>query len=1030
MKQSVRKNTIVALLVAFAMCLSVAFTFSFVGKVNADAANPYATVVAATSTPVTKEGKTAYKIDLEGGYGSRAAYDNAVDITKDFSMDLYDVSQWPVGEAANSLFIAFTDAHNNFYNFDGTSGYGSGVTLGLYHSLTDGTHSFKLVLYKGWVGGPYTPDGVSVYQTPDVASPAGDKLTIELGYSDDNSTWDISLNGGKVSVPANVFEAEGGFYPEENISMNNVYMMVSSMTKGSITVSAPGAEDMTSAIYEAAVAAIAQYKAAVEAGVYTADEYSAAMAKRAEIVLTGLTAEQTAELQAQITAIDLQLDEALAWYSVDNRTPFTIGSSTGSYGSRLIAVDGTNAYKLALSPGTTGGFGNRVSSTVAYDLTTLKFDILRASESIIQTDTSTAQHAFIAFTGGVNKYPTEDQNCLTLSFEHRVTEGSHSYKILFSNTWFENTWLANNGALYEVTVTDPADDKLSIEFSTSENGANLNVSMNGTSVALPMSLFGPGTGMYNGSADAINNVYFIYGTMNVSRNSMIVANITDSKTQAYQATDAYKNAMDNLADYIGIMTKGIANAEQCIDAIESKNSIATAGLRDYDVNYINAILAAYEPALQAARVQFAADLLDYDISAYEAAVEAIASVQDSFNAQALKDLIDGTLLESSPESAERVAAADALFKEKTDGVAKALSADVLAKMNAAKSANDIRIARDLRTQLSAEYLAFLSEEALGKVNADISAAETKMEQLMTITDWSLHGNTIMTKTENDTLNFIGSAYAGISPDGTPAAQNDAMFYDKAFQITNFSMDFVFDTSLQSGWFSIALMTNKNDIFSTDGEDDAACSKHKGIMIWLQPQPNNKIGITVFAIKDDTTQIYAARKTEMLMMDQPADGVYSLRMYQAPDANELSVTLNGTDILESKIRIPELNTIYGAKTDPTEHEGYLTIIGCVSNAGEYFDFEISKINNKNVFAADITTPDDSNIPEKEECQHQYDPDTGYCSICGELDPNFPYDDNNDEPGTGCSSAVGSVSLVAAAAAVLGAAAVFLPKRKKD
>ena len=67
MKQSVRKNTIVALLVAFAMCLSVAFTFSFVGKVNADAANPYATVVAATSTPVTKEGKTAYKIDLEGG---------------------------------------------------------------------------------------------------------------------------------------------------------------------------------------------------------------------------------------------------------------------------------------------------------------------------------------------------------------------------------------------------------------------------------------------------------------------------------------------------------------------------------------------------------------------------------------------------------------------------------------------------------------------------------------------------------------------------------------------------------------------------------------------------------------------------------------------------------------------------------------------------------------------------------------------------------------------------------------------------
>lgn len=1025
MKQNIRMKALVSLVIAFAMCLAAAFAFTFTGKVSASTANPYEVGVNATSTPVTREGKTAYQISLEGEYGCRAAYENPVDITKDFSMDLYDVSEWPVGELANSLFIAFTNGFNRFYNEE----YVNGVTLGLFHKLTENVHTFELVLYKGWVGSPYTPDGVSVYATPAVASPAGDKLTIELGYSADQSTWDISLNGGKVSVPADLFGTGKTFYPEADVSMNNLYMMVSSMTKGKITVSAPGAEDPAAGIYEAAVAAIAEYKALVDANITTQAGYDAAMAKRAEINLAGLTAEQTAELQAQITAIDLKLDEALAYLSFDNRTPFAIGTGgNGTVGSRLISVNGTNAYKLGLIPGSNGGFACRVSSNVAYDLTSLEFDILRASESIVQTRTDTAMQTFIGFTDGENRYLTEDKTSLTLAFEHTVEGSSHSYKLLFCRGWFENTWLTDgSGALYEMVVTDPADDKLSIKFSVSENGANLNVSFNEKSVAIPMSMFGPGTNMYEESADAIHNVYFIYGTMNMGNNSMVVANISDSKIQAYQATDAYKNAMEGLSEYIGIMGDGIADAAECIEAIECKNGISTAGLRSYDVNYINAILAAYEPTLQAARTQYAAELLDFDITAYENAVDAIADVQGSFNAQALKALIDETLLAAAPESAARVAAADALFTEKTDATAKAVAADILAQLNAAKTAEAIRVARALKNQVTPAYLAFLSTEALAEVNAQLAEIETKLGELMTVADWSMNGNAIMTRTEDETLNFIGSAYAGISStDGSVLPLNDAIFYDKAFQITNFSMDFVFDTDLQSGWFSIALMTNKNDVFSAQGDGEAATSKHKGIMIWLQPQPNNRVGITVFAIKDDTTQIYAGRKTEMMYLDAPADGVYSLRMYQAPDSNELSMLLNGTDILASKIRIPELNTIYGAKTDPAQHVGYLTVIGSVGNDGDYFDFEISRINGKNVFAADITTPDPSNVPEKQECQHQYDPDTGYCILCGELNPDFDPNGGDGDKG-GCGSSVGAMSLFAAAA-LLAVAAILIRKKR--
>ena len=197
MKQNIRMKALVSLVIAFAMCLAAAFAFTFTGKVSASTANPYEVGVNATSTPVTREGKTAYQISLEGEYGCRAAYENPVDITKDFSMDLYDVSEWPVGELANSLFIAFTNGFNRFYNEE----YVNGVTLGLFHKLTENVHTFELVLYKGWVGSPYTPDGVSVYATPAVASPAGDKLTIELGYSADQSTWDICLARAKPSIP-------------------------------------------------------------------------------------------------------------------------------------------------------------------------------------------------------------------------------------------------------------------------------------------------------------------------------------------------------------------------------------------------------------------------------------------------------------------------------------------------------------------------------------------------------------------------------------------------------------------------------------------------------------------------------------------------------------------------------------------------------------------------------------------------------------------------------------------------------------
>ena len=1012
MKQNIRMKALVSLVIAFAMCLAAAFAFTFTGKVSASTANPYETCEKATSVSVTKEGKTAYQIKLDGGYPCYAAYENAVDITEGFSMDLYDVSAWPVAEVANSLFIAFTDGFGRFFNEQ----YMNGVTLGLYHMEAGGAHTFKLVLYKGWVGGPYVNNG-AWYETPAIAPATGDKLTIELGYSADRSTWDISLNGGKVSVPADVFEVEGGFYPEETVSMDNLYMMVSSMTKGDITVSAPGAEDPAAGIYEAAVAAIAEYKALVDANITTQAGYDAAMAKRAEINLAGLTAEQTAELQAQITAIDLKLDEALAYFSFDNRTPFAIGSTTKTVGSRLINVNGTNAYKLGFVTDARpdGGFACRISSNVAYDLTSLEFDILRASESIVQTRTDTAMQTFIGFTDGENRYLTEDKTSLTLAFEHTVEGTSHSYKLLFCRGWFENTWLTDgSGALYEMVVTDPADDKLSIKFSVSENGANLNVSFNEKSVAIPMSNFGPGTKMYEESADAIHNVYFIYGTMNVGSNSMVVANISDSKIQAYQATDAYKNAMEGLSEYIGIMGDGIADAAECIEAIECKNGISTAGLRSYDVNYINAILAAYEPTLQAARTQYAAELLDFDITAYENAVDAIADVQGSFNAQALKALIDETLLAAAPESA-------------ADATAKAVAADILAQLNAAKTAEAIRVARALKNQVTPAYLAFLSTEALAEVNAQLAEIETRLGELMTVADWSMNGNAIMTRTEDETLNFIGSAYAGISEtDGSVLPLNDAIFYDKAFQITNFSMDFVFDTDLQSGWFSIALMTNKNDVFSAQGDGEAATSKHKGIMIWLQPQPNNRVGITVFAIKDDTTQIYAGRKTEMMYLDAPADGVYSLRMYQAPDSNELSMLLNGTDILASKIRIPELNTIYGAKTDPAQHVGYLTVIGSVGNDGDYFDFEISRINGKNVFAADITTPDPSNVPEKQECQHQYDPDTGYCILCGELNPDFDPNGGDGDKG-GCGSSVGAMSLLAAAA-LLAVAAILIRKKR--
>ena len=170
------------------------------------------------------------------------------------------------------------------------------------------------------------------------------------------------------------------------------------------------------------------------------------------------------------------------------------------------------------------------------------------------------------------------------------------------------------------------------------------------------------------------------------------------------------------------------------------------------------------------------------------------------------------------------------------------------------------------------------------------------------------------------------------------------------------------------------------------------------------------------------------------MDMPADCKFNLRMYQAEGSNELAMLLNGENILNSKIRIPELNNIYGKQQNPADHKGYMAIIGCVSNVGEYFDFSIAKINNKNVFSDDIATPDPANIPAKEQCQHEYDPETGYCTKCGELDPNFNKDSSgsgSDSGKKGCNGCNGSVGgSLGITAMLLALGAVVACKKRKE
>lgn len=172
------------------------------------------------------------------------------------------------------------------------------------------------------------------------------------------------------------------------------------------------------------------------------------------------------------------------------------------------------------------------------------------------------------------------------------------------------------------------------------------------------------------------------------------------------------------------------------------------------------------------------------------------------------------------------------------------------------------------------------------------------------------------------------------------------------------------------------------------------------------------------------------------MAMPADGKFVWRMYQAEGSNELTMLLNNENILNSKIRIPELNTIYGQQQDASAHKGYMAVIGCVSNVGEYFDFSIARINGKNAFDAAITTPDPSNVPAKEQCNHDYDPDTGYCTKCGELNPDFNPNSGNsgNKDGEnkggcgGCKGSAGDALGIFAVLAVLGA--VVACKKRKE
>lgn len=721
-------------------------------------------------------------------------------------------------------------------------------------------------------------------------------------------------------------------------------------------------------------------------------------------------------------------------YTVDASTPYTIGvggyADKQSYGSARTEKEGKIAYDLALR----GGDACRMSSTVGVDLTTLEFDIFNASKMVQATYPSSTM---IGLTDGVNRYMTEYQGGITLMIDHTVAEGVHKYVLGIFNGWVGTRSMLADGTEALKVMTDPADDKITIKMGYSEDKTTFDVCFNEVKMSLKASQFDgtatSGVKYYDGKD--MTNVYPIFGTMAKVDAFLTLSEMRDSKTKGYVESAPYTAAMANLSAYQAKFAgDGINTAEKYIETLEINKAFNYTGLRDYSIAYLDAQRAVHNDDLAVAKAEFESELIDYDIKEYETAVGAIVDVKTALEADKVKKNIRTDVINLLPDGAEkttylnRIIAADALFKTKTDAAAIAVSADAVSKINVADSAAKVNTARTIYETITPAFLALVSTEANVTVSASKTAFLAKLGEVMTVDKWNKNGNAILMKNANNALSFHGKAYSGIdSATGIPYTNNDVVYSEDAFQITNFSMEFKANLN-PSGWFGISLMAKKGDVFSATGEGEAATGKHQGIMIWLEPKSATDMEVSVFALKNDSTNIYTSRKTEIMPMAIPADGKFTLRMYNMPGTNNLSMMLNGKDILVASLRLAELNTIFGAKTDPNAHKGYITINCSTSDIKDNFDYEFSKINSKNIFAADITTPDPANIPEKEVCQHDYDAETGYCSICGELDPNFGKGGITDKGCGGCGSSVIATSGGIIAVIMLVGVAFFILRRK--
>lgn len=684
----------------------------------------------------------------------------------------------------------------------------------------------------------------------------------------------------------------------------------------------------------------------------TQTDVDAADALKAAINLgaSELTEEERTALQARVDQADALVEVQRLRLAAEAGGNPVVGDWTMTPWTYHIAntdakllYDGS--YRVTV-PG--GGFGTRAAYGPQVD-----FGTFEVSMNFSEVETgSFPDWLLFMFVKSYNHYMSEDEGSLVVAFE-RCTKAdgvlTNQMRALLYNKALDRPLTDPSGKAYEVSFVLPESQDLLFKIEKTE--AAVVFHFNEAEISVPVSYFyGDDRKVFNTDGDVFDGKrYLTFGTQRAGGADMVVtmSEFRDAETIAYN--DFIAPTIEAVTDFVAAATSLTNDSDReaflAVEALGESINLNIEGIRAYTKNNLSKKVAAANVILAKHRARLAAELVGTYIEEFEKTVAAIADKATLMTAESTFDKIDMSAVEAITDEElkaayiARIQAAVTLMQEKTDELVDDMIAELEEKVKSLDSTEKLIDAVQVSLNIDSELFDKVSMTNAEAYGARLVAARAVISDAKKFNKYSLANSMFATTT----------AEGGMGVYVTPEVGGDSPVVFLKDQVSALNVNIELNMKRQgSGFFAIQLMEKMESFYNVSGTDVAG---NKGVVLRINKanEQSKSYDVTVYVIRATSANGFEGCFYTRFTAPISEDGKLNVVFIQ--NANYVDVIVNGTKMISNRITKTMMQGIYGS-----EFKGYLSVMStCADGELVGHEYEINRINGKNVFAENVAEP---------------------------------------------------------------------------